>query len=185
MDKNDNFDEIIDMERPWTEETLKKHPKMSPQDRAKIFAPFAALRGHSERLGEEDVKMLRSERMELSEDEAAMLSDKLLQVKKGMTITVVYFQPDSENGDIGYNVTATGTVSNIDPVYRILKIDTGRTNEKGSVDEVIKFDDLLDVSGSEIVDIDKYLGTEDFPDEYGEYGEYGEYSENSEYPKHE
>ncbi len=53
MDRKDNFDEIIDMDRPWQPETLKKHPKMSPQDRAKIFAPFAALRGHSERLGEE------------------------------------------------------------------------------------------------------------------------------------
>ncbi len=51
MDRKDNFDEIIDMDRPWQPETLKKHPKMSPQDRAKIFAPFAALRGHSERLG--------------------------------------------------------------------------------------------------------------------------------------
>ncbi|MBR6318005.1 MAG: hypothetical protein IKR75_06225 [Fibrobacter sp.] len=26
---------------------LMKHPRMSMQDRAKIFAPFAALRGHS------------------------------------------------------------------------------------------------------------------------------------------
>lgn len=178
MDRNDNFDEIIDMERPWPQDTLRKHPKMSPQDRAKIFAPFAALRGHSERLGEEDVKLMRSKRTELSEDEAAMLSDKLLQVKKGMTVTVVYFQPDSENGEIGYDVTATGTVTNVDAVYRILKINTGRTNEKGPVDEVIKFDDLLDVSGSEIVDIDKYLGIEGFPDEYGEYGETTEYGNN-------
>ncbi|MCD7785703.1 MAG: hypothetical protein LUH18_09080 [Oscillospiraceae bacterium] len=168
MDRKDNFDEIIDMERPWTEETLKRHPKMSPQDRAKIFAPFAALRGHSERLGEEDVKLMRSKRTELSEDEAAMLSDKLLQVKKGMTVTVVYFLPDMEDGDIGYYTTVTGTVTNIDAVYRVLKIDAGIVSEKGTVDDAIKFDDLLDVSGSEIVDIDKYLGTEDFPDVYGE-----------------
>ncbi len=168
MDRNDNFDEIIDMERPWPPETVKKHSKMSPQDRAKIFAPFAALRGHSERLGEEDVKLMRSSRTELSEEEAEMLSDKLLQVKKGMTVTVVYFQPDSENGNVGYNVTATGVVSSIDAVYRVLKIDTGIASEKGSVDDVIRFDDLIDVKSSEIVDIDKYLEIEDFSDEYSE-----------------
>ena len=161
MNLDDNYEDIIDMERPWPKDTLRKHPKMSPQDRAKIFAPFAALRGHSERLGEEDVKLLRSKRTYLSEDESAMLSDKLLQVKKGMTVTVVYFQPDNENGEIGYDVTATGTVTNIDVVYRILKIDTGRKNEKGTVDDVIKFDDLLDVSGKGIVDIDAFLGIDD------------------------
>lgn len=30
-----------------------KHPRMPLEERAKIFAPFAALRGHSERLQEE------------------------------------------------------------------------------------------------------------------------------------
>ncbi|MCD8068696.1 MAG: YolD-like family protein [Lachnospiraceae bacterium] len=164
MNLNDNYEDIIDMERPWPMDTLRKHPKMSPQDRAKIFAPFAALRGHSERLGEEDVKLMRSKRTELSEDEAAMLSDKLLQVKKGMTVTVEYFQPDNENGEIGYDVTATGTVTNIDVVYRILKIDTGRKNEKGAVDDVIKFDDLLDVSGEGIIGIDEFLGIENCGD---------------------
>ncbi len=68
MDRDDNYEDIIDMERPWPLDTLRKHPKMSPQDRAKIFAPFAALRGHSERLGEEDVKLMRSKRTERSRD---------------------------------------------------------------------------------------------------------------------
>ncbi len=162
MNLDDNYEDIIDMERPWPRDTLRKHPKMSAQDRAKIFAPFAALRGHSERLGEEDVKLMRSRRTELSDDEAAMLSDKLLQVKKGMTLTVVYFQPDTENGDIGYDVNATGTVTGVDAAYKTLKIDTGRANEKGPVDDVIRFDDLLDVSGKDIVDIDAFLGMEEF-----------------------
>ncbi|MCD8107068.1 MAG: hypothetical protein LUE20_03770 [Oscillospiraceae bacterium] len=155
MDRRDNFDEIIDMERPWTEETLKKHPKMSPQDRAKIFAPFAALRGHSERLGEEDVKLMRSERVELSEDKVEMLSDKLSQVRKGMNITVVNFLPNEDDGDIGYYVEVTGTVTNIDTVYRVLKIDTGVVNEKGSVGDVISFDELLDICGDKIYNIDE------------------------------
>ncbi|MCD8238449.1 MAG: hypothetical protein LUC92_03820 [Clostridiales bacterium] len=161
MSKNDNYDDIIDIERPWPRDILRKHPKMSPRDRAKIFAPFAALRGHSDRLGEEDVKLIRCKRTELSEDEAAVLSDKLLQVRKGMTVTLTYFQPETEDGEIGFNITAAGTVTGIDVIYRTLKINTGRTNEKSFIDDVIKFDDLLDISGSEIIDIDKYLGIDD------------------------
>ena len=44
----DSYSDIIDLPYPrddWN--FLMKHPRMSMQDRAKIFAPFAALRGHS------------------------------------------------------------------------------------------------------------------------------------------
>ncbi len=157
MDRKDNFDEITDMERPWHPETLKRHPKMSPQDRAKIFAPFAALRGHSERLDEEDIKLIRSERVELSEDEAQMLSDKLSQVRKGMNVTVTYFQPDEDGGDIGYYVTVTGIVKGVDLVHRVLKIDVGDTK-----DLVIGIEDILDVSREKIMDIESRLDSYSF-----------------------
>ena len=39
------YGDIIEMERPQTEESLRKHPRMTLQNRAKIFSPFAALRG--------------------------------------------------------------------------------------------------------------------------------------------
>lgn len=154
MGTDGNYDDIIAMERPWPERTLQNHPKMALQDRAKIFAPFAALRGHSERLGEEDTKLWRCHRVELSEEEAKILSDKLIQVKKGMAVDIDCFQPETDGGDWGYIVTITGTVSSIDSVYRILKVNTGRKTEKGSVDEVIRFDDLLNVTGEDIVDVD-------------------------------
>ena len=44
----DDYKDIINLPYPrddWN--FLMKHPRMSMQDRAKIFAPFAALRGHS------------------------------------------------------------------------------------------------------------------------------------------
>lgn len=158
MGTEENYDDIISMERPWPERTLQKHPKMALQDRAKIFAPFAALRGHSERLGEEDVKLRRCHRTELSDEEAEILSDKLMQVKKGMTVTVVYFQPDTDAGDWGYIVTITGVVSSVDSVYRVLNVNTGRRNEKGPIDEVIRFNDLLDVNGEGIAGINGFPG---------------------------
>lgn len=36
------YGDIIEMERPQTEESLRKHPRMILQNRAKIFSPFAA-----------------------------------------------------------------------------------------------------------------------------------------------
>ena len=40
------YGDIIEMKRPQTEESLRKHPRMTLQNRAKIFSPFAALRGY-------------------------------------------------------------------------------------------------------------------------------------------
>lgn len=47
----DDYKDIIGLPYPrddWN--FLMKHPRMSVADRAKIFHPFAALRGHSEAL---------------------------------------------------------------------------------------------------------------------------------------
>ena len=34
------YGDIIEMERPQTEESLRKHPRRTLQNRAKIFSPF-------------------------------------------------------------------------------------------------------------------------------------------------
>lgn len=122
-----------------------RHPRMPLEERAKIFAPFAALRGHGERLSQETDAMLRSERMELSEEETANLSDRLRQLEKGMEVTIVYFAPDSEDGSMGYYVSISGTVVNVDSVYQVIKINTEQSNEKGAITQVIHFRDLLNI----------------------------------------
>ena len=46
-----NYKDIIDLPYPRNDwNFLMKHPRMSVTDRAKIFHPFAALRGHFEAL---------------------------------------------------------------------------------------------------------------------------------------
>ncbi|MCD7825487.1 MAG: YolD-like family protein [Clostridiaceae bacterium] len=179
----ETYKDIINLS--WRKEVQKstpsffiKHPQMSLENRAKIFAPFAALRGHSDRLSEETGKLLRSEKIELSEEEAAVLSDKLLQVKKSMEVTVVYFEPDSEGGSVGYDISLTGTVAEIDAIYRILKINTGVEGEKGEIVKTVKFDDLLDVSGDGIVGIDEFLEIE----EYAEHEDCGDYEDCDDFP---
>ena len=48
---NFDYSDIIDLPYPRNDwNFMMKHPRMSMQDRAKIFHPFAALRGHAEAL---------------------------------------------------------------------------------------------------------------------------------------
>ena len=62
------YGDIIEMERPQTEESLRKHPRMTLQNRAKIFSPFAALRGYDEQLAAEKQ---RTEVGDSAEEDAA------------------------------------------------------------------------------------------------------------------
>lgn len=80
----------------------------------------------------------------LSEEEAAELSDCLLQVKKGMVISIRYFKEDTEHPAIpplGTYETANGKVEVIDGVFRQITISNG------SAKVTIPFDDLKEVSG--------------------------------------
>ena len=73
---------------------------MTLQNRAKIFSPFAALRGYDEQLAEEKQRTERVTKRILTEEEMSDLSDKLMQVTKGMTITVRYFVEDTAHPEI-------------------------------------------------------------------------------------
>ena len=68
-----------------------------------------------------------------------------------MTITVRYFKEDTAHPEIpavGNYITLTGKADRIDPVFRTLQVG----------DTVVPFEDLVEVSGEGIMDIDAYLG---------------------------
>ena len=143
--------DILEMERPQTEESLRKHLRMTLQNRAKIFSPFSPLRGYDEQLAAEKQRTERVTRRILTEEEMSALSDKLMQVTKGMTITVRYFKEDTTHPEVpavGNYLTLTGKADRIDPVFRTLQVG----------DTVVPFEDLVEVSGEGIMDIDAYLG---------------------------
>ena len=53
------------------------------------------------------------------------LSDRLMQVTKGMTITVRYFKEDTTRPEVpavGNYITLTGKADHIDPVFRTLQV---------------------------------------------------------------
>ena len=145
------YGDIIEMERPQTEESLHKHPRMTLQNRAKIFSPFAALRGYDEQLAAEKQRTERVTKRILTEEEMSALSDRLMQVTKGMTITVRYFKEDTAHPEIpavGNYITLTGKADRIDPVFRTLQVG----------DTVVPFEDLVEINGEGIMEIDQYLG---------------------------
>ena len=51
MKTTDKYNDIIDKERPQ-HDFEARHPKMTLENRAKIFAPFAALKGYEEAIDE-------------------------------------------------------------------------------------------------------------------------------------
>ena len=165
------YADILPLSRP---EPSYKHPRMTLSNRAKIFSPFAALRGYEEEIAAEGESHRKVTKIELSEEDKEILSDKLLQIRKGMEVTVCFFAADDEPptivtptdparqaSQIGNYQTITGTVNRIDPVYRELEINTGYKNVLGKeLPVMICFDDILDLSGEGIFDIDEYLGIE-------------------------
>lgn len=47
------YADILEKSRPQSEESLRRHPRMSLANRAKIFSPFAAVRGYDEPIAKE------------------------------------------------------------------------------------------------------------------------------------
>lgn len=101
-------------------------PKMSREDRAKQFMPFAALKGYEEALRRME-KIVVTKR-ELSEESREQLDRRFLQIRRNRIITVIYYHE-------GEYLKLTGMVSRIDPDARILKV----------VNTKIPFDDIFDI----------------------------------------
>ena len=111
------YDDMIDLPHP----TSNKHPRMSIQDRAAIFSPFAALSGHGAAIAE--TARLTDQRMELDEDTKAELDQRqavlLEHIEEQPEITVTWFQPDGRK-DGGAYLTVTGRLKKIDEAARTL-----------------------------------------------------------------
>lgn len=97
----DSYEDIIDLPYPRNDwNFLIKHPRMSVENRAKIFAPFAALRGHSDAIAETAEKKLTIRQEELMEDSRNELDESLsaladrLQHGEHPIVRVSYFVQD-------------------------------------------------------------------------------------------
>ena len=66
-------------------------PRMTIQNRAKIFFPFAALRGYEDEIASEGKDHLKGKRIELSEAQKELLGNKISQLQKGQAVKIKYF----------------------------------------------------------------------------------------------
>ena len=111
------YDDIIDL--PHHISTT--HHRMSMLERAAQFQPFRALTGYEDAVRE--TARLTDDRVELTEDEKALLDGKLQRLADNLAshplVTVTYFQPDKKKAGGAY-VTATGQLKKIDDYEGVL-----------------------------------------------------------------
>ncbi len=83
---------------------MKTRGHMNTTDRAKQFAPFAALKGHEMELAKK--REVFEERIELAEDEIFYINEVLSAIEKGQVVNVTYY-------DRNAYVTTCGTIEKI------------------------------------------------------------------------
>lgn len=125
-----NYEDIRNHERYQ----LKHHTPMSLESRAAQFAPFAALVGYDEEIGE--AARSTDGREELSEDAIDALNQafqKLLEHEEERPlVTVTYLQPDAKK-DGGRYMTYTGNFRFYDAEKRVMKFVDGMVIGVGQV----------------------------------------------------
>lgn len=106
----------------------KPNSPMPTADRAKQFAPFAALKGLPEALAEKE--KIRVPRHIVSEDMAEEINRAITELKPGMIVTVVYYNEQEQE-----YLQLTGAVAKLYEYERILQI----------VKTKIKYDDIYEI----------------------------------------
>lgn len=119
----ENYEDIIRLPH----HVSKKHPRLSMEQRAAQFAPFAALTGYEDAVRE--TARITEDRIELDEEEKIKLNNKLQELEKNIEIkpnaTITYFVPDIKKSG-GEYITVSGKLKRIDD-YRKLLILENRT----------------------------------------------------------
>ena len=122
------YGDLIYRQRPVS----TRHGRMKRADRAKQFAPFAALKGYEEAIHRQERQV--SPRKLLSESRKEELDWLLRQIQPGDTVRGGYYAAD------GYE-TVTGTVARIDSTFHCLLIDGKK----------IAFDSISELEGAHLV----------------------------------
>ncbi len=137
------YSDIFHLSRPVS----GNHPKMSLYDRAAQFAPFAALTGFEDMIGEE--ARLVDNRIELSEEEIALLNQKLGRIADRIaqgerpTVTLTRFLPDPLKPGGRYE-TVTERVRRIDCLRQ--EIVLNRKTGKAGAFETVRMADVLEIN---------------------------------------
>lgn len=103
---------------------VKKHTKMTLEERSAQFAPFAALTGYDGQIKEK--ARLTNKRIEISEDIKTLLDTKIQiiceNISNNLKVEITYFVPDNKK-DGGEYVSVIGTVREIDNFNRVIVME--------------------------------------------------------------
>jgi len=128
------YDDIIN--RKYEGSVTRK--RMSPENRAAQFAPFAALIGHDAAISE--TARLTSEQIELSGEEQKRLSERLNialeNIANSPTLTFTVFESDTLKSG-GKYVRISGVIKKYDDYERVVILTTNQTI---SIDDIISID---------------------------------------------
>lgn len=114
------YQDILTLSRP-----ISKHPKMSIENRAKLFTPFSALRGF-------DIEILTQEQDRLLMPQISLASDReeeiyrvLNGLHQGDWATVTYFVPVKHIAQqlLGEYTVVSGEVKRVDDVEQLLVLE--------------------------------------------------------------
>lgn len=132
---SDSYEDIINMPH----HTSRKHPRMSMENRAAQFAPFAALTGFSDEVKE--TARLTDRRIELEDEFKLIISNKLnylLENKdKRSEVIVTYFVYDGKKSG-GMYVDKKGIIKKINLQEGIIIFEDK---------EVISINEIIDIEG--------------------------------------
>lgn len=119
------------------------HPRMDINNRAKIFSPFAALRGYEEEIRSEGRDHLKGSRIELSNEEQGKLSEQLQKITKGMRVVIRYFKD-------GFYEDIEGVVLRMEPIEQVVCLQAAEVGalEKDIPIEIV-FGDILQIRVTE------------------------------------
>lgn len=129
------YDDIIEL--PHHE---PKHPRMTLENRAAQFAPFAALTGHGAAIAE--TARLTDKMSELSSEEQTRLSRRIIiAYELHIDINIIYFLPDRlKSGGVYEKIH--GKIKKIDEAERIVILEDGK---------ILSLDFISDID-SDIID---------------------------------
>ncbi len=116
----EKYDDIINLPH----HVSTKHQRLSMEQRAAQFAPFAALTGYGDAIKE--TVRITEDRIELDDEEKIKLDNKLKKIQNNISnkpkVIVTYFVPDIRKSG-GEYLTKVGNLKKIDEYNQLLVLD--------------------------------------------------------------
>lgn len=133
------YDDIIHL--PHYQSSERRH--MSLRDRAAQFAPFAALSGYEEAIGE--TARFTDEKVILDEDAVEKINEILYEISQHLQekwkVSVTYFEPDSMKKGGAY-LTDVGRIKKFDDIEKTIIMDSGM---KIRMEQIIRIEMMEEV----------------------------------------